>query len=976
MARELIVVIGMHRKFGAMLFPHIITPTNATADSDSIYSAIDDASCVNIKDVEGYCPEFDLLLKISDEISDYEISRKFSKEPMPTFLRHVDAEFVEQRVRPYIELRLKKILQIIESQHIRIFHQSYRDAKLLKSDQVNIQENYSQAIYVFSRIDEGIHYHIDILNNDERVSFRGKRSLVLTAQEPCNILVNNTLYRFKNLDSKKFLPFFSKNFILINKENELKYCEQYILRCIKTARVHLIGMPLKSIDEPPVATLHLETDLNLNLALVLRFNYGQKQIYATNTERCFADMKVDGDQISFTRTKRNFQVEKELIEKLTSLGFSTVDQTTFYPAGCDRHCDNSHQILALLNKVYTQLNELGVKVLQDKLEQQYYIGNIDLTLSSKANNDWFDLYGDVTLNGYSFPFIKLRNHILKGIREYQLPDGQIVILPNEWFSQYYELMHMAQPKQNWTLGIGKQHFGLIIAANINSPDAIKLQQQLCNPQPQKDTLPIALQATLRPYQLAGFYWMKQLRDLNLGGCLADDMGLGKTLQTLTLLADSAQNIEAECGEIKTPLQLDLFTEPDYIKPRPRPTSLLVVPLSLIHNWKSEILKFAPHLKVLIHSGISRAKNVSAFTLYDIVITTYGLVRNDTELLEKFRFHYIILDESQAIKNPSSKNYQSIIRLQSEHKLVLTGTPIENNLIDLWTQMNFVNPGLLGNLQYFKSTYVAPIERDLTGQHSKRLQRLIEPFILRRTKSQVASDLPPKTEQICICDMDDEQAKLYEKEKSQIRNTLLSQYDKQDAIATSALVLQSLTKLRLLACHPQLAGSELPSGKFNEVIRVLETILSENHKVLIFSSFVSQLEIYEQYFQQQKIGYSKLTGQTADRKSTIEQFQNDSKRQVFLISLKAGGVGINLTSADYVFILDPWWNPAAENQAIDRAHRIGQTRNVFVYRFITQNTIEEKIIKLQDRKTELSNMFINTNNPLKGLSMDTIMELFS
>jgi SNF2 family DNA or RNA helicase len=308
-------------------------------------------------------------------------------------------------------------------------------------------------------------------------------------------------------------------------------------------------------------------------------------------------------------------------------------------------------------------------------------------------------------------------------------------------------------------------------------------------------------------------------------------------------------------------------------------------------------------------------------------------------------------------------------------LVLTGTPIENSLTDLWSQMNFVNRGLLGNFNFFKTEFVTPIEKFNDKRKSERLQSLIHPFILRRTKEQVAKDLPDRTEQIRICEMSDAQRKIYEVEKSQVRNSLLENMEKQGVQKSSLMVLKALTRLRQLANHPKLINDDAESGKFEEVTRMLNNVISEGHKVLIFSSFVQHLEIYKNYLDEQNQKYSILTGKTQNRQQVIEEFQNNTDVSVFLISLKAGGVGLNLTAADYVFLLDPWWNPASENQAINRAHRIGQDKKVFVYRFISSDSIEEKIVRLQDKKSELADMFINNNNPFKALTTEKIKKLF-
>jgi len=365
------------------------------------------------------------------------------------------------------------------------------------------------------------------------------------------------------------------------------------------------------------------------------------------------------------------------------------------------------------------------------------------------------------------------------------------------------------------------------------------------------------------------------------------------------------------------------------------------------------------------------------SFYDVIITTYGTVRNDKEILAKNEFFYLILDESQSIKNSTSKTYKAIMELRAKHKLVITGTPIENSLSDLWSQMNFLNPGILGNLAFFKRSFITPIEKHANEEQQEKLQLMIRPFVLRRKKNEVAKDLPPLMEEVRICAMATEQQKMYDKEKSVIRNTILSAIEKEGLNKSQFVVLQGLTKLRQLANHPSLLEKETEesSGKFDEIFRMLEDLIAEKHKVLIFSTFVTHLELIQTRIEKENWKYSKLTGQTTKRENVIRQFQDDPNNRIFLISLKAGGVGLNLTEADYVFIIDPWWNPAAENQAINRAHRIGQDKHVFVYRFITENSIEEKIQKLKERKSSLADKFINSNDPFEKITNEEIVELF-
>jgi SNF2 family DNA or RNA helicase len=380
---------------------------------------------------------------------------------------------------------------------------------------------------------------------------------------------------------------------------------------------------------------------------------------------------------------------------------------------------------------------------------------------------------------------------------------------------------------------------------------------------------------------------------------------------------------------------------------------------------------------MVHTGTFRYKSPEVFANYDLVITTYGISRIDIDLLQSYFFDYIILDESQNIKNASSKSFQAVKQLKSRFKLILSGTPVENSVNDLWTQMSFINPGLLGTQQYFQNEFVAPIEKKKDEEKARKLQALIKPFVLRRTKEQVATELPPKIENLFYCKMSEEQANVYEQVRADYRSELLRSLEDGSFPKKQIQVLQGLIKLRQIANHPLMIDEEYEgdSGKFENVVYTLKNVLDGGHKVLIFSQFVRQLNIYRQYFDDENIPYAYLDGATQNRGDVVKQFQEDPKTRVFLISIKAGGVGLNLTEADYVFILDPWWNPAVEQQAIDRTHRIGQTKNVFIYKFITKDSVEEKILALQQRKLSVARALITTEESfIKSLSVEDIKEI--
>jgi SNF2 family DNA or RNA helicase len=405
------------------------------------------------------------------------------------------------------------------------------------------------------------------------------------------------------------------------------------------------------------------------------------------------------------------------------------------------------------------------------------------------------------------------------------------------------------------------------------------------------------------------------------------MGLGKTVQTLALLQAEKNKTVANA-------------------------TLLIMPTSLIYNWKRESRKFTPKLKVYDYTGTNRQKDISLFEDYDLVVTSYGIVRRDIEYLTSYYFNYVILDESQAIKNPSSNISKAVRELNSKHRLILTGTPLENSTLDLWSQMSFINPGLLGH-------------------------NIIKPFILRRHKSQVAKELPEKIENVYYSAMTPEQNERYEEVKNQYRNQILRHIEDFGVNKSQMILLQGLTKLRQIANHPKLVEPEYEgeSGKMTDMLIMMDNALAEGHKILVFSQFVKHLNLVKQVIEERELDYCYLDGATKDREKQVERFQNEDSVRMFLISLKAGGLGLNLTEADYVFLLDPWWNPAVEAQAIDRAHRIGQKKKVITYKFIMSGTVEEKILELQQRKVKLAQDLITTDQGfVKNLSKDDISAL--
>ena len=469
--------------------------------------------------------------------------------------------------------------------------------------------------------------------------------------------------------------------------------------------------------------------------------------------------------------------------------------------------------------------------------------------------------------------------------------------------------------------------------------------------------PRTLKADLRPYQKDGFSWLVFLHELNSGGILADDMGLGKTIQAIALL---------------------LWAKSKY----KRKLNLVVAPTSVVPNWEREIGKFAPGLKTVVWQGPNRSQRAPELEKADVMITSYALLRRDEELLQALDLRYVILDEAQHIKNPMSQTARSAKKLSSERRLALTGTPIENRLSELWSIFDFVSPGLLGTLKTFEERIARPIDRG-DMETAQRLRATIKPFVMRRLKRDVAADLPDKIEQEMIVPLAEEQSKLYKQVLGQVRKSVLSEVEKKGVSKAQIQILAALTRLRQVACDPRLM--KLPdtdftaddSGKLGALREIIDEAVDGGHRVLVFSQFVQMLNHIRTALDADGVEYQYLDGSTKDRIERVDRFNDDPSVPVFLISLKAGGTGLNLTGADTVVHFDPWWNPAVEDQATDRAHRIGQTKNVNVYKLIAAGTVEEKILELSAKKRELvSNVLSTEGSPLKGLTKSDVENLFS
>ncbi len=968
-----------HRLWGSLLQPQVLEKEPGK-DFYSLGEYVQNDSSTSA--YQRLSPMQREVLQLVDEYSDRSLHRIFSKhKTVKQFQDQVDRPIIINHIRPYIEKKLYAILEIARENRIPVFLKDKSSRNIFPEDFLHLERIPATPVFSF-RYEEQLSYALSLIHGDHQLILKDA-PIQIVSNDPTSIILGTTLYFISDIDGKKLLPFMSRERILIPPQSERKYFASFVRNTLRDFNTLTEGFEVRTITPGRKAKLILEMGLSNKPVWILALHYNDYIISRNSPTRCFVKYLGEKENNAFEKFERDEAWEQQLVSELNEVGLRSGDETNFYLNHKFNKGDESDIYTAVnfVNEYGSFLQDSGIEISQ-RLNSEYYLERIDLDIDSREKADWFDIYGVVRLGRLEIPFLSLKSHILEGNRAYELPDGKIFILPEEWFARYRAMFEFGKSTGE-RIRIHKQHFSLVDKSvrgfqteTLKKLEALNRVESL-----PEMKLPEGLNASLRSYQVEGFRWLCLLQKNGFGGCLADDMGLGKTLQAIAvLLRSKEEGTEPGSGLVNQEnsivgRQLSMFNAVSR-----KHTSLIVVPASLMHNWFRECRKFAPALKILMHIGTQRNRELSNFSYYDLVISTYHTVRQDSMQLSDFRFHYIILDESQMIKNPSSKLYNAIVTLQSEHKVVLTGTPIENSLTDLWSQINFVNPGLLGTLGFFKRSFVQAIEKKKDEAREEKLKELINPFILRRTKEEVARELPPLYEQVRYVNMSESQKRLYEEEKSRVRNAILENFEEVGKERSSMIILSALTRLRQIANHPDMLeeyeGQD--SGKFSEVYRNIESVIAEGHKVLLFSSFVKHLDLFKSQLEEDGIGYAYLTGSRnqKQREEAVKNFQTKSKCSLFLISLKAGGVGLNLYAADYVFILDPWWNPAAEMQALSRAHRFGQENSVFVYRFISKDSIEEKIQGLQERKRELAETFVSSNNPLKSLSENELLELFS
>ncbi|MBK9336709.1 MAG: DEAD/DEAH box helicase [Lewinellaceae bacterium] len=828
----------------------------------------------------------------------------------------------------------------------------------------------------FQKTDAGIEYRFQLGTETEKWSIREHDALPLTNTNPAWVVARYALFRVPGINGNMLRPFRNKDVIQIPPDKVRVYFRQFIAKNAGRTQIEAEGFAVQTADR--LLAVRLEpTEHLLEKTWLLKpvfvydgaeFRYGERRDRITTLDIPDDETR----EITVHLVCRDQSAEQGFVEKLQTFGMEAEHRMFRLPTS-----GALADILHWLTSQRAALERAGFTLVAPQVDgRMLALLPADIAVRSEAAGDWFDVRGQVQIGAHSFPFHVFVPHLRSGNPYFPLPDGTFFLIPDEWFARYGDLANSLR-EAGEQLRLPKSLFTLLQPAT----DSATADFQPVDPDQIDYHPPTDLQATLRPYQLHGVKWLVGHFQHGFGACLADDMGLGKTLQTIaallyvkhnatpekeqSILPDFAKNSTSENSHTSDQpasknaallapgggAQYSLFQS---YQAEIRPLQALVIlPASLVFNWQRELAQFAPGLFVYAHSGPRRLKDIRAIAGHDVVLTTYHTARQDLDLLGKLEWRVIVLDESQQIKNRESEVSRVVRALRGQFKISLSGTPIENSLADLWTQMEFINPDTLGTFREFREAFLVPIEKGKDAVARQRLFARIRPFFLRRTKMEVAPDLPALSEQVFYSEMNPAQHKQYEKTRSAVRNEILSLFDNPK---TRIMALQALMRLRQLANHPALVepDSDLGSGKFEDVLAQWDTVQRAGHKVLFFSSFEKHLQLFRREFERRRLPYAWLTGDTAmpDRAREIERFQGDPAVQAFFMTVKAGGVGLNLTAADYVFLLDPWWNPAVEDQAIARAHRIGQTRPVTALRFISRNTIEEKIRQLQEQKKQL------------------------
>ena len=899
-------------------------------------------------------------LSICDDLRDKTIAEHFRRgsKKVPTLAGLIKSDSKDREaVLRYVHARTARLLSICREEAF------FTTANLdVRSSPHSYLLRYATEDWTphlaFRLTDDGMEYRLRLAppGGDPRTVRHLDPRVITNRPAPGWILTNNCLITLRELKGDAVRPFLTRDVVTIPGSGIGKYLRNFVAPAAHRHEIAVEGFALDLQTTPDALRVAARPHPFTEAYLIYAFHrYGQQEFAFGDPEQVAVSHNLH-PPFRIVKTVRLPPAEATSLSRLTDAGLQELEGREALSVRTDpAPYDNLYWLLENAGR----LRAMGVDVTLPEAEGRTFTEAPGrLTFSAEERGDWLDLRGSFTVGEHEIPFVALVRYLQRGERRFPLPDGKMFLIPQEWFATYGPGLELARIEGD-RVKMARSQAPLLERAGVRAPTTSVAAPDLSDALP-----PPGLRARLRPYQLEGVRWLVRHYHERLGACLADDMGLGKTLQTIAVLLYAKERIT----ETDTPAgQMDLFgpagADEDFLRPL---RALIVLPASLVYNWAAELRRFAPSLTVQVNIGTRRLRDPKVLSRFDTVITTYQTALRDREVYERMDLEYIVLDESQQIKNRQSKVFRALSTLESRHRISLSGTPIENSLSDLWSQMQFINPGLLRGFTFFKKTFIVPIEVHDDELRKRQLRELVDPYLLRRTKAEVAPDLPDLDIQLCFCEMTKPQRRVYELERSAARNALLGTGSNEGS-SYKLLVIQALTRLRQIANHPVIAEEDYTkdSGKFNEVLEQWDVIRRSGHKVLVFSSMVRYLELFRAHLEAGGYAFAWLTGSVdaKQRAAEVERFQEDPAVTTFFISIKAGGTGLNLTAADYVFILDPWWNPTTEEQAIARAHRIGRSGKVIARKFLSQGTLEEKIYRLQQRKRQLAEDIIGKGEVL-------------
>lgn len=902
------------------------------------------------------------------------------------------ADKITQRyVISQVDQHITGAIAIASRLGVHIFFAPKPGEWLKQQDELHFDAEPLKLHAAFTKTDDGIDYQLTL---GQDIIPSAHRTQVL-CNNPSLFVIDHSLRQLdEGLGGKLLTPFLKKEIYHIPASIQAKYFRQFILKIVKKIDISSDGFDVDNLHPQGKAVLTLQATINGLYTLETQFVYDTATFSISDRREKSVTIHDNGKGVTFVCIWRNREWETSVIRLL--------DDQLHRPQTA-----SLQEMMLWLTKNEEALSRHEVEIMQ-RTTHHYVIGDVKKIHDDRWTGDWFQMH--VTLvfpDGTRMALTDFRDAIINGDREVRLPSGNWFVIPDEWYAQYSAVMLFGLMKNRGTLTLHRSQQSVLPTEDLLPPT---LKAPAASDKEEKALPPHGLKATLRPYQLEGYQWMLSHQHGGTGCLLGDDMGLGKTVQTIAVilhyfestaststattkddhakenLANSSLSTQAVDLDYQTdyniirskptsaPVQMSLFSEEEMsghaAKAMPSASSsqpdlrqqsghrpvLVAAPSSVVFNWHDELRRFAPSLRVVEYTGNARERAVKQSQLAnaDVVLTSYPMLRNDIGMLSRLSFAIAVYDEAHTFRNNTSLLYQAVLKIHADFPIALTGTPMVNALDELWTLMSVLNPALLGDYETFQNNFIHPINVNLQDEHTAILRKLVAPYFLRRLRGDVLDSLPERQDEQVWCDMTEAQAACYEEEQSKMRNLLMDAEQANNRI----VVLAAITRLRRLACSPKLEHKEGDSGKVQEVFDRLEELRGTDHKVLLFSEFTSFLDVIAEEMEQRGWTYDLLTGQSRDRESIVKHFQQTPSCQFFLVSLKAGGEGLNLTEADYVFLLDPWWNHAAEEQAIARAHRSGQRRSVMVYRFITRDSLEEQIQKVQDKKDDLVKAIIH------------------